>query len=154
MFQRFRMHWMSLAHQDCITAMIRGYHGCQTYFLYSIFLFLDRSQEEYTRILKRMLPYFPGCDITILVVKHGESGKYRADDSGFDLFAKILLQLTQYVDLALDSPLQALLRDVEAQGGDRAKKSKHNLNAAQRRAKIILELLAKPGCVMMDSLGN
>jgi len=122
-------------------------------FLYIFFCSWIGAKRS-TRVLKRMLPYFPWCDITVLVVKHGESGKYRADDSGFDLFAQILLQLKQYPNLALDSPIQALLRDVEAQGGDRAKSFKDNLNAAQRLAKIILELLAKPGCVLMDPLGN
>lgn len=110
---------------------------------WSRFFSSNPGAKRSTRVLKRMLPYFPGCDITVLVVKHGESGKYRADDSGFDLFAQILLQLKQYPNLALDSPIQALLRDVEAQGGDRAKSFKDNLNAAQRLAKIILELLAK-----------
>ena len=104
-------------------------------------------------MLKRMLPDFPGCDITVLVVKHGERGEYNADDSGFDLFEQILLQLKQYPNLARDSPIQALLRDVEAQGADRAKSFKAKLEYAQKLAEIIVKLV-RPGCVLMDPHRN
>lgn len=93
-----------------------------------------------------MLPSFPGCDITALVVKHGERGQYSADTTGFDLFEQILLQLQQYPDLAQDSPIQELLKDVEAQGADRAESFKAKLNVAHKLAVLIVQL-AKLGCI-------
>ena len=104
-------------------------------------------------MLKRMLPDFPGCDGTVLVVKHGERGKYSADASGFDLFDQILLQLKQYPILPRDSPIRALLKDVKAQGGDRAKSFNAMLDVAHQLAGIILDL-AKPDFVLPAPLGN
>lgn len=110
---------------------------------WSRFFSSNPGARRTTRVLKRMLPDFPGCDITVLVVKHGERGKYSADDSGFDLFEHILLELKQYPDPAPDSPIQALLKDVKAQGGDRAKSFNAMLDVAHQLAGIILDLAKK-----------